>query len=138
MANKGKGSIGYVIAGVADKKEDAEELHAQDSTIEIIEKNGFSIVGLEYDMKKQSISQDRYYQKLIQIIDKEPINEKYKAYIGQNVRLINYANKAVLILKIMGLDSPSIYDNNFYKRMGANIEKVEPKDMGNLFDRFKN
>lgn len=138
MANKGKGSIGYVIAGVADKKEDAEKLHVQDSTIEIIEKNGFSIVGLEYDMKKQNISQDRYYQKLIQIIDKEPIDDKYKAYIGTNVRLINYANKAVLILKIIGLDTPSIYDNDFYQRMGANIHKIEPKDMGNLFDRFKN
>lgn len=137
MANKGKNSVGYVIAGVADKKEDAEKLYAQDPTIEKDEKNGFFIVGLNYDIKREGISQDRYYQKLIQIIDNEPIDEKYKAYIGANIKMINYANKIVLILKIMGLDSPAIYDNNFYQRMGANIDEIEPKDMGDLFDRFK-
>ena len=42
----------------------------------------------------------------------------------------------VLVLKVIGLSQPAIYDNNFYQRMGANIDKIEPKDMGELFTRF--
>lgn len=137
MANKGTGSVGYVIVGVADKKDDAEKLYSQNSSVDKVEKNGFFIVGLDYDIKKENISQDRYYQKLIQILEKEPIDEKYRAYIGANSKLINYCNKVVLVLKVVGLDSPAIYDNNFYQRMGANIKQIEPKDMGNLFERFK-
>lgn len=137
MANKGKDSVGYIIAGVAEKEEDAKKLIETDSTINSIEKNGFYIVGLNYDIKQMNLTQDRYFQKLIQIINKEPIDEKYKAYIGSNIKFINYAEKPVLIIKIKGLDIPAIYDNNFYQRMGANVDKIEPRDMGNLFDRFK-
>ena len=137
MANKGKDSVGYIIAGVAEKEEEAKKLIETDSTINSIEKNGFYIVGLNYDIKQMNLTQDRYFQKLIQIINKEPIDEKYKAYIGSNIKFINYAEKPVLIIKIKGLDIPAIYDNNFYQRMGANVDKIEPRDMGNLFDRFK-
>ncbi len=138
MANKGKECVGYVIAGVADKKEDADELIGKEHSYKPIVKNGFYVVGLNNDIKHMSLTQDRYFQKLIQIIEKEPIDEKYKAYIGTNVKMINYGERVILILKIMGLDSPAIYDNNFYQRMGSNNNKIEPKDMGMLFERFKN
>ena len=39
---------------------------------------------------------------------------------------------------VMGLDEPAIYDNEYYQRMGANLDKFEMKEMKNLFDSVKN
>lgn len=136
MANKGKGKVGYVIAGVADKVEDIEELKDSPCYAPPIEKNGYYVVGLDFDSEQMGISADRYFQKLVQILDKEPIDEKYKSYIGNNIRFIDYGGKSVLIMKIEGLDTPAIYDNQFYQRKGANLDKIEPKDMSMLFSRF--
>lgn len=136
MANKGKGKVGYVIAGVADKREDIEELKKSSCYSVPIEKSGYYVVGLDYDSEKLGISADRYFQKLIQILDKEPIDEQYKSYIGNNIRFIDYGGKSILIMKIEGLDKPAIYDNQYYQRKGANLDKIEPKDMGMLFSRF--
>lgn len=76
------------------------------------------------------------FQKLIQILEKETIDDEYKSYIGNNVRFMRYGEKDILILRIMGLDSPAIYDNQYYQRMGANIERIETKNIASLFAKF--
>ena len=95
------------------------------------------ITGLNYDIDALKLSADRYFQKLIQILEKAPIEEKYKSYIGNNIKFLRYGDKDILVMKVMGLDSPAIYDNEYYQRMGANVDKIEVKDMSELFSRFK-
>lgn len=136
MANKGRSSIGYVIAGVADKEEDAQKLEEKNIEYKPILKDGYYITGLNYDIETLKMPADRYFQKLIQILEKEPIDDEYKSYIGNNVRFMRYGEKDILILRIMGLDSPAIYDNQYYQRMGANIEKIETKNIASLFAKF--
>ncbi len=136
MANKGRSSIGYVIVGVADKEEDAHKLEEKNIEYKPIMKEGYYITGLNYDIDTLKIPADRYFQKLIQILEKEPIDDEYKSYIGNNVRFMRYGEKDILILRIMGLDSPAIYDNQYYQRMGANIEKIETKNIASLFAKF--
>lgn len=136
MANKGRSSIGYVIAGVADKEEDAQKLEEKNAEYKPILKDGYYITGLNYDIDALKMPADRYFQKLIQILDKEPIDDEYKSYIGNNIRFMRYGEKDILILRIMGLDFPAIYDNQYYQRMGANIEKIETKNIAGLFAKF--
>lgn len=137
MANKGTGSVGYVVAGVADTKEDAEYIEQKNKKYESIVKEDYYITGLNYDIDALNVSADRYFQKLIQILEKEPIEEKYRSYIGNNIRFLRYGDKDILLMKIMGLDSPAIYDNEYYQRMGANLHKIEVKEMSVLFSKFK-
>ena len=137
MANKGMSSVGYVIAGVADNKEDAEKIESKNEKYKPILKENYYITGLNYDIDVLGLSADRYFQKLIQILEKEPIDENYKSYIGNNIRFMRYGDKDILVMRIMGLDSPAIYDNAYYQRMGANVSKIEIKDMASLFSRFK-
>lgn len=137
MANKGTGSVGYVIAGVADKKEDAECIKQKDKKYEALIREDYYITGLNYDIDALNLSADRYFQKLIQILEKEPIENKYKSYIGNNVRFLRYGDKDILLMKVIGLDAPAIYDNEYYQRMGANLDKIEVKEMSELFSRFK-
>ena len=136
MANKGRNSIGYIVAGVADKKEDADKLLNINSCYKSIIREKYYITGLNYDIDSIGISADKYFQKLIQILDKEPISDAYKSYIGNNIKFLQYGDKLVLIMKVMGLDEPAIYDNEYYQRMGANLDKFEMKEMKSLFYRF--
>ncbi len=136
MANKGHSSIGYVIAGVADKEGDAKKLEEKSTEYKPILKDGYYITGLNYDIETLKMPADRYFQKLIQILEQEPIDDEYKSYIGNNVRFMRYGEKDILILRIMGLDSPAIYDNQYYQRMGANIERIETKNIASLFAKF--
>ena len=129
--------MGYVIAGVADKKEDAEAIESKNEKYKPILKENYYITGLNYDIDILDLSADRYFQKLIQILEKEPIDENYKSYIGNNIRFMRYGDKDILVMRIIGLDSPAIYDNAYYQRMGANVSKIEMKDMADLFNRFK-
>lgn len=80
MANKGRSSIGYVIAGVADKEEDAQKLEEKNIEYKLILKDGYYITGLNYDIETLKIPADRYFQKLIQILEKDPIDDEYKSY----------------------------------------------------------
>lgn len=137
MANKGTGSVGYVVAGVADTKEDAEYIEQKNKKYKSIVKEDYYITGLNYDIDALNVSADRYFQKLIQILEKEPLEEKYRSYIGNNIRFLRYGDKDILLMKIMGLDSPAIYDNEYYQRMGANLDKIEVKEMSVLFSKFK-
>ena len=137
MANKGMSSVGYVIAGVADNKGDAEKIESKNEKYKPILRENYYITGLNYDIDVLGLSADRYFQKLIQILEKEPIDENYKSYIGNNIRFMRYGDKDILVMRIMGLDSPAIYDNEYYQRIGANVSKIEIKDMASLFSRFK-
>ncbi|MEE1257398.1 MAG: hypothetical protein UHN47_12920 [Lachnospiraceae bacterium] len=91
---------------------------------------------MNHDIDCMGISGDKYFQRLIQLLEQEPISDEYKAYIGGNVRLLEYGGKLVLLMKIKGLNEPAIYDNAYYQRMGANIDKIEPRQMKELFERF--
>ena len=110
MANKGKGAVGYVIAGVADNRSDAEKLKNKSVEYDYIKQYGYYISGLNYDIDCVCGDSDQYFRKLIQLLENEPISEEYKSYIGGNIRFLEYGEKMVLVLKVQGLDEPAIYD----------------------------
>lgn len=55
MANKGHLSIGYVIAGVADKEGDAQKLEEKNTEYRPILKDGYYITGFDYDIETWKI-----------------------------------------------------------------------------------
>lgn len=136
MANRGYDEIGYVVMGVADKEEDALALQAIDAKYTPIKKDGYYITGVDFDIDCSGLTADRYYQNLIQQIRQMPIDPAYASYICKNIKFIRYGEKNVIILKIQGLTFPAIYDEDYYERLGANVEKITPRNMPLLFSRF--
>lgn len=41
-------------------------------------------------------------------------------------------------MKIKELGHPSLYDDAYYDREGANLDKIEITKIGNLFKKFSN
>lgn len=136
MANAGKGSMGYVIVGVADKKDDADKLCEIDKKYEAIRYQNFYITGVNYDIDKYG-NEDGYYQFIINKIKNIDIDDLYKSYILNNIKFLNYGGKMIFIFKVKGLDKPAMYEKEYYQRFGANIDKAKAEDFMSIISRFQ-
>ena len=136
MANKGRNCVGYVIIGIADKKNDALKLQEIDDKYSFVMVHEHYITGIEHDVDFSGLSADRYFQRLIQLINNEPIDDAYKGYINKNIRFIKYNNKNLIVLKIKGLSQPANYGENYYERIGNTIKTVPPTAVSKLLGRF--
>ena len=137
MANAGKDSIGYVVVGVADKKTDADKLLSIDEKYRAVEYHNFYITGINFDIDLYGKGADKFYQFIVNKIKGISIEASYKNYILNNIKFLDYGGKMVLILKIQGLETPAMYDNEYYQRLGANVEKIQAKDFMTLMQRFQ-
>lgn len=135
MINRGKNSLGYVIIGVADKKNDADDVRKLIGD-EYIKRGNFYITGVNHDIKILDTDDDRYFQMLIQKIEKQPIDDKYKSLISNNIRFLDYGGKMVIILKLEDQGEPILYNNKYYERKGSNLDEIKMSEVGNLFKRF--
>lgn len=137
MANRGPNTIGYVIVGVADREDDALQLAHIDAKYSALKRDGHFITGVDFDIDMSGLSSDRYFQKIIQLIELQPIDNIYKTYIGNNIRFLKYGGKNVVIFKIKGLTSAAIYGDDYYERKGANLEKISARRISELLDKFR-
>lgn len=137
MANNGKNSIGYVIVGVADKKEDAEKLHNINHDYTSIEYNGYYITGINYDIDIYGKGEDKYFQYITNKINTIKFSQEYKDYILRNVKFLKYGDKMVMIFKVEGLNSPGLFEDNYYQRAGSNVVEILPSEFIGLMKRFE-
>lgn len=135
MVNKGKNSVGYLIVGVADKKEDSILVEKKTGE-KNIKKGHFYITGINHDLQILEKSDDEYFQIIVQKINRQPIDDEYKSNILNNIKLINYGGKRVIIMKINELGKPAIYDDKYYERKGPNLEEIATSKFMNLFKKF--
>lgn len=137
MANKGKGSIGYVIIGVADCEKDAKNLKNLKTSYDFINYYDHYITGINHDVDCSGMSLDKYFERIIQELEKLPIDDLYKSYIIKNIRIIKYGNKDIMIFKIMGLDKPASYGTSYFERAGSNVREIPATEVFSLFSRFQ-
>lgn len=137
MANRGPNTIGYVIVGIADKEDDALQLEKIDVKYSALKKDNHLITGMDFDIDMSNLPADRYFQKIIQLIERQPIEDIYKTYIENNIRFLKYGGKNIIIFKIKGLTSAAIYGDDYYERKGANLEKIPARRIPELIDKFR-
>ena len=135
MVNRGKDSVGYLIIGVADKIADAEDV-MKTTKEEYIKVGNFFVTGVNHDINILTLDDDRYFQHITQKINSQPIDDDYKSEILNKIRFIDYGGRKVIIMKIKALNHPALYDNMYYERKGANVEKIEMSQVMNLFKKF--
>jgi hypothetical protein len=136
MANTLPKSSGYCILGVADNKKTAIK-HTEKYGDKYISYSTFFISGVNSEASTYHGDIDKYFTKLSQLIKNEPISSRDMDNISRNISIVNYFDKAVIILKIESGDKPAVYDGKYYVRHGSNIEEVKPEDFADLFQRFQ-
>lgn len=137
MANRGPDTIGYAIAGVAGKEDDVLQLEQIGTKYSAFKKDDHFITGVDFDIDMSGLPADRYFQKIIQLLDQQPIDDIYRTYIGNNIRFLKYGGKNVIIFKVKELTSAAIYGDDYYERKGTNLEKIPARRISELLDKFR-
>ena len=138
MGNSGKNAIGYVLIGVADKFEDAEKISRMYNG-ENIKVGNFYITGIDGEVEKYYEGDyDSYFTQLKNALEQMPLDEHYMRQIGSKMRMVNYYDKSVVIIKIISDNGAVMFDNNYYTRTGANNnpEPVSAPEMPAFFAKF--
>ena len=137
MANSGKGSVGYILLGVADKLEDAKKIKDIYGT-DYIKVGEFYITGLDGEINKFYTSHDVYFSKIKSMLFNMPILDHYKRQIGTKMRMVNYHGRSVIIMKIVCDNGAARFDNAYYTRLAAsnNPIPVSAEEMPSFFAKF--
>ncbi len=138
MGNSEKNAVGYVLIGVADKFEDAEKI-SRKYNVENIKVGNFYITGIDGEVQEfYKGNYDAYFTQFKNILQQMPLDEHYRRQIGTKMRMVNYYDKSVIIIKIINDNGAVMYDNNYYTRTGANNDPkpVSAPEMPTFFAKF--
>ena len=137
IVNQGKGSVGFVVIGVADKKEIADNYQKFYSS-KPYPFESFYITGLDDECKAAGYKNlDEYRTKFEQFIDASDIAPAYyKTQILKNIDLFSYYDKTVILLKIEASDDPVKYKGSFFQREGTSTKIVNPDQERQLWKLF--
>jgi hypothetical protein len=62
--------------------------------------------------------------------------ENAKSYAASNLKPVRYYDKTVYVFEEKGMLEPSLYGSDYYIRLGAQLEKLEPANLSQLFKRY--
>ncbi|MFC0320748.1 GmrSD restriction endonuclease domain-containing protein [Olivibacter oleidegradans] len=136
FVNQGKNSVGYVVIGIADNQQIADN-HQKFYNSLPIKKENFHVVGIDDEAKANNISIDNYMLKLKDHIKAQDIQpDYYKSQILQNIDLFTYNDKSIIILKITSKDDPIKINGQFFHRQANSTEKVPQTSERHLWQLF--
>lgn len=135
MANHSPNSKGYVCIGVADNEQDAKRVE-NIYNISSSEYKGFKITGISHEAENLQGNIDKFLRWLTQQLQQQPIEPSVRDNIAQNMRLIRYYDKDILLMSLKADRDPIAYDKKFYQRIGSNLDEIPLSGYPDLFRRF--
>ena len=125
MANQGKESVGYVIIGIADDKDDAKKFDSFYKKKTLPYKD-FFIAGVQEEAMRYYKTPELYRNNLeSKIRNTVCIEQKYKEQILRNIDFVKYNDRTIVILKIVNEGEAVKFDGKYYERQGTRTVEVE-------------
>ena len=138
MGNSEKNAVGYVLIGVADKFDDALKISNKYGT-SYSKVGNFYITGIDGEVNQYyNGDYDKYFLMFKQELKNMPMSDYYIRQIGAKMRMVNYDDKSIIILKIVSDNGAVVFDNSYYTRIGANNEPepITATEMQDFFAKF--
>ena len=135
IANIGKNRIGYVIVGIAENAETAARIEQTFGT-QPRPYERFWVSGVDHEIDAMGKNQDNFFQYIVDKIKGSPISEPLKGHLLSHLKPVRYYEKTVYVFETKGMDEPSRYGDDFYIRVGSQLNKVDTNDLGQLFIRY--
>ena len=138
MANAGPQASGYVVIGVADSQQAAEQHRKHFRTKGTDKKfNNFWVTGVDNEAAKYK-SFDEYFAKIVSRIKHAKITpESVKNQICRDIRKVTYYGKEVIIFHVKSGQEPALYDGKIYERHDSNLHEVPTTGFVDVYRRFK-
>jgi len=135
MTNSKPGDC-YVVVGVADSESDAKA-HDGHYSSQCIKYRDFYITGIDEEAAKYHNSVADLEQKIVQQLEKEPVEHEIKQKIKSSIVSFSYHNKQIMLFKLTRSENPALYDGSFHKRTLSHIEKIERQEEFTFFKHFE-
>lgn len=133
MINQGPESVGYVVVGVADDKEDAKRYETYYGK-QARQYNGFFVTGVQDEASKYK-SHDLYTKYVKdQINAVTEVDALFRSMITRNMDYIRFYERTILIFRVYNEGQPVKYDNKFYERNGSHNSEVTDEKL--IWKRF--
>ncbi|MFD1392039.1 DUF262 domain-containing protein [Lacticaseibacillus jixianensis] len=126
LANTPQKRDKYIFIGIADSDESAQLYQKRhEKPIFKIGKN--YIVGVERDLFLSELKWDSYLQKIITLIQKQPISKEMRVMLtSPNTYAVN--GLRVLAFRITSTRTPEKYEDKYYERIGNSVSEVSDSD----------
>lgn len=127
LANLGKGKVGYVVIGVADKASDArrvKHLHQ----LEPKKVGEFYVLGVEREAKLHS-NLDRYFSMVSERISKSALSDEIRVRVSSSMSQLTYFNRSVIVIRVEAGREPCFLGEKTYRRNGTSTVEVLGKDI---------
>ena len=127
-ANKGPQVTGYVIVGICESEETFKQFKSFYGTKkgERYQNTDFYITGIDEEVKRFfGGSADKFQNAVIDIINKEPIEEDVKRYILTHMWFPRYYDVTLMVLELKSDNAPITYADEYYERHGNNVDAVK-------------
>lgn len=133
--NIGPNRTGYVIVGVADKKEDAIKYKNKYGT-DYIMVNDLALCGIEHDAIAVSQDLDRYTHTVKEYIRKSTlISEEYRMHLLTQMKTPMTYAKHTFVFKTC-YNEPVTFNNEYYLREYTDVNRLSPEQIPALFKNF--
>ena len=124
MSNTKKNSRnGYIVVGISDNKEQAEEWEKNYNSKAIIYGNHY-IVGVEEEIKRCFLNADEYLNFLINELGKCDIDRELLQYVEQNMEFTTFKGRQLLLIPSLKLDRDVYFNSELWIRKGASNKKI--------------
>lgn len=133
MINQGPESVGYIVVGIADDKEDAKRYETHYGK-QARQYKGFFVTGVQDEASKYK-SHDLYTKYVKdQINAVTEVDSSFRSMITRNMDYIRFYDRTILIFRVYNEGQPVKYDNKFYERNGSHNSEVTDEKL--IWKRF--
>lgn len=124
MSNTENTQEGLVIVGIADNDDAYEDWHKtfNDTALCV---NRHRVVGIEAEAVNYFSNTDTYYREAINKIKNLRIPEPLATYVLENMSVVSYRGKELLLLPSKNFGKKLLYDGAEYVRLGSSTIKVK-------------
>lgn len=135
MSNLGKGKVGYVLVGIADKPADARRVEKKYG-VKSVETNKRFVVGVEHDCKCLGLNEDTLFSKVCSTIDKQPVDKDVLREIKSNLKLVAFQRRSLFVFSLASGNAPRLFDGKYFVRDGTSNKEVLMSEVRWLFSKF--
>lgn len=128
LANLGRGRVGYVILGVADKKADAERVMAL-YKLPLVKAGEFFVVGVDREASEFHTSMDKYLQLVSDKISRSDLSDETKIRVASHLSTVDYSGRSCLVIRVDAGTEPCFLGDKMFRRNGAQTVLVPPKEI---------
>jgi len=134
LANLGKDKIGYVVLGVADKKQDADRIRSiyGNSAKKV---GNFHVVGIDREAAFHT-NMDKYMQFIGDKISMSGLSDEIRIRVAARLAPVDYLGMTSLVIRVEAGKEPCLLGDKVYRRVGAQTVEVNAKEIIQLTRLF--